>query len=92
MREKVERYSCGAGDGMFDNPEGYWVQYSDYQHLKDQIRELRDSLEVKSKEHHKKARDKRAGHYYLVDNMAKYQALVKVAEQLTKILDNDGRV
>jgi hypothetical protein len=33
--EKVKRYTCGAGDGMFDDKKGYYVEYSDYKILLD---------------------------------------------------------
>ena len=27
--KKVERYTCGNGEGMFDDEKGYWVTYED---------------------------------------------------------------
>lgn len=33
--EKIDRYSCGAGDGMYDNKEGYYVKYEDHKKVVD---------------------------------------------------------
>lgn len=33
--EKVTRYTCGAGDGMFTDKEGHYVDYADYKNLLD---------------------------------------------------------
>ncbi len=33
--ENVTRYTCGAGDGMFESKEGYYVDYADYKILLD---------------------------------------------------------
>ena len=33
--KKVERYTCGNGEGMFDDEKGYWVTYEDYKALLD---------------------------------------------------------
>lgn len=35
----VTRYTCGSGDGMFENPEGYWIEHSKHQEILDKIRE-----------------------------------------------------
>jgi len=31
--KNVKRYHCGAGDGMYESKEGYYVDYADYKDL-----------------------------------------------------------
>ena len=38
--EKINRYDCGNGDGMFDDDTGYWVTYEDYKSLLDKYEDL----------------------------------------------------
>ncbi len=38
--KNIQRYSCGNGEGMFDEKEGYWVTYEDYKNLLDKYNEL----------------------------------------------------
>lgn len=45
----IDRYTCGAGDGMFnDNRNGYWVTY------KDHVKEI-EQLQAKHEEELKQA-------------------------------------
>ena len=39
--KKVQRYSCGNGEGMFDSKKGYWVTHEDYKNLLDKYNELK---------------------------------------------------
>ena len=49
--EKVERYTCGNGEGMFDDKKGYWVTYGAYKDLLDKYETLvkeSDSIDLVS--------------------------------------------
>jgi hypothetical protein len=37
---KISRYTCGNGDGMFDNEEGHWVTHEDHLRLLNTVREV----------------------------------------------------
>ena len=39
--KKPIRYSCGSGEGMFDNKNGHWVEYSEYLKLLKENEQLR---------------------------------------------------
>ena len=41
---KVLRYDCGYGEGMFENEEGDYVAYSDYEKLEKELNELKKEL------------------------------------------------
>lgn len=43
---KVERYTCGNGEGMFDDKKGYWVTYEDYKDLLDKYKILVNKMGV----------------------------------------------
>lgn len=36
----VTRYTCGAGDGMFEEKKGNWVAWEDYQKLNNELQQL----------------------------------------------------
>ncbi len=36
----VQKYTCGAGDGMFDDDNGNWVEVKEYNRLKEYVEEL----------------------------------------------------
>ena len=38
--EGVQKYTCGAGDGMFDDVNGSWVEVKEYNRLKEYLEEL----------------------------------------------------
>ena len=40
---KINRFTCGNGEGMFENKKGYWVSYED--HLK-ALKELKENLTI----------------------------------------------
>lgn len=40
---KINRFTCGNGEGMFENKKGYWVSYED--HLK-ALKELEENLTI----------------------------------------------
>ncbi len=44
--ENVTRYTCGAGDGMFESKEGYYVDYSDYKDLLDKYNQALSQHDV----------------------------------------------
>ena len=45
----TKRYVCGAGDGMYESREGYWVEYTEYLKLLKEIKLLKEKLKVKIK-------------------------------------------
>lgn len=36
----MKRYSCGAGDGMFKNENGNWVEYNELESLQNHVNDL----------------------------------------------------
>jgi hypothetical protein len=44
--ENVTRYTCGAGDGMFESKEGYYVDYADYKILLDKYNQALSQHDV----------------------------------------------
>lgn len=44
--EKIERYSCGAGDGMYDNKDGYYVKYEDYKKVFDELKQIKNHGDI----------------------------------------------
>jgi hypothetical protein len=44
--ENVTRYTCGAGDGMFESKEGYYVDYTDYKVLLDKYNQALSQHDV----------------------------------------------
>jgi hypothetical protein len=37
---KIKRYTCGAGEGMFEERNGHWVEWSEYQKLNSEMQRL----------------------------------------------------
>lgn len=40
--EEPKRYSCGNGEGMFDNKKGYWITYEEHKNI---INELKEAID-----------------------------------------------
>lgn len=37
--KEPKRYSCGNGEGMFDNEKGYWVSYKEHLEIVNKLKE-----------------------------------------------------
>jgi hypothetical protein len=44
--KEAKRYTCGSGDGMFDDNKGYYVEYSDYKILLDKYNQALSQNDV----------------------------------------------
>lgn len=41
--QKIKKYSCGNGDGMFeDNENGNWIEYLEYKKINDKLGLIHD--------------------------------------------------
>jgi len=36
--EEPKRYSCGNGEGMFDDKKGYWISYKEHQEIVNKLK------------------------------------------------------
>ena len=44
---KIKRYYCGNGEGMFEEKNGEWVEWSEYQKLNKELQRLLQQCNVK---------------------------------------------
>jgi hypothetical protein len=44
--QKIKKYSCGNGDGMFEDTEnGNWIEFSEYQKLNTKLGSIHDIVD-----------------------------------------------
>ena len=41
----IQKYTCGAGDGMFDDDNGSWVEVKEYNRLKEYVEDITDIID-----------------------------------------------
>ena len=39
--EKIDRFNCGNGEGMFDNKQGDWVYYEDHKKIVEELEAIK---------------------------------------------------
>jgi hypothetical protein len=43
--QKIKKYSCGNGDGMFEVENGNWIEFSEYQKLNTKLGSIHDIVD-----------------------------------------------
>tara|TARA_R100001015_G_scaffold15993_1_gene7879 strand:+ start:1869 stop:2027 length:159 start_codon:yes stop_codon:yes gene_type:complete len=46
MSKSTKRHSCGNGEGMFPDENGYWVSYEEYKKVLSKYKKLKRNINI----------------------------------------------